>query len=160
MTPNCLESLKNIYLIDELRTDLDRTLNNYFLYKTPQSNLYEGVIVIDLDQMNIYNYAPTTKDAFYNFLYSPYVSLTPTQKEDCCTYMNRVHMIRELLDDGVLSQNNIDTMIKALKYDLPKDIQFLCRKQKLSPSLINKTYSPIARLWEYNQKEIGKDLGL
>lgn len=160
MTPNCLEELKNIYLIDELRTDIDRTLNNYFLYKTPQSNLYEGVIAIDLGQMQIYNYAPTTRDEFYNFLHSPYASLTPTQKEDCSTYMNRIHMLRELLDDGVLSQNNIETMIKALKHDLPKDIQFLCKKQQLPIGLKNKTYSPIARLWEYNQKELGKDLGL
>ena len=93
-------------------------------------------------------------------MHSPYASLTPTQKEDCSTYMNRIHMLRELLDDGVLSQNNIETMIKALKHDLPKDIQFLCKKQQLPIGLKNKTYSPIARLWEYNQKELGKDLGL
>ena len=160
MTPTCLESLKNIYLIDELRSDIDRTLNNYFLYKNPDSKLYEGVIVIDLAQMQIYNYAPTTRSAFTDFLVNSYTSITPTQKEDCSTYMNRIHMLRELIDDGVMSSYNIETMVKALKHDFPKDIQILCKKQKLSRKLTNQTYSPIARLWEYNQKELGKDLGL
>ena len=160
MTKDCLESLLNIYLIDELRSDIDRHTSNYFLYKTSKSNLYEGVIAIDLDQMQIYNYSPTKREEFSAFVASPYTSITPTQKEDYLSYMNRIHMLRDLIDDGVMSSYNIETMVKALKHDFPKDIKLLCREQKLSRKLTNQTYSPIARLWEYNQKELGKDLGL
>lgn len=159
MTPQCLESLINIYLIDELRSDRDRNLANYFLYKSPNSKLYEGVIVIDLDKMNVFNYAPT-KQEFSMFLTNNYVSYTPTQRDDSETYINRIHMLRELIDEGMLSSYNIETMVKALKHDFPQDVKQLCKKEKLSRKLINQTYSPIARLWEYNQKELGKDLGI
>ena len=160
ITPDCLESLLNIYLIDELRSDMDRHLSNYFLYKTRDSKLYEGVITIDLDQMQIYNYAPTRREEFSSFIASPYTSITPTQKEDFTCYMNRIHTLRELIDDGVMSSYNIETMVKALKHDFPNDVKMLCKEQKLSHKLLNQTYSPIARLWEYNQKELGKDLNL
>jgi len=65
-----------------------------------------------------------------------------------------------LIDDGVMSSYNIETMVKALKHDFPKEVKILCKKQKLSHKLTNETYSPIARLWEYNQQQLGKDLGL
>ena len=159
MTPQCLEALINIYLIDELRSDKDRHLANYFLYKTPNSKLYEGVVVIDLDQMNIFKYAPTRQD-FSTFLTTNYTSYTPTQREDMANYINRIHALRELIDEGMLSSYNIETMVKALKHDFPQDVKQLCKKEKLSRKLINQTYSPIARLWEYNQKELGKDLGI
>ena len=48
MTPECLEGLKDLFLVDELRTDVDRHLKNYFFYKKPDSDKYEGVVAIDL----------------------------------------------------------------------------------------------------------------
>ena len=75
-------------------------------------------------------------------------------------YINRIHAIRELIDEGMLSSYNIETMVKALKHDFPKDVKLLCKKEKLSHKLTNQAYSPIARLWEYNQKELRNDLGL
>ena len=69
-------------------------------------------------------------------------------------------MLRELIDDGVMSSYNIETMIKALKHNLPKDVQILCKKQKISHKIANQTHYPIAKLWEYNQKELGKDLDI
>ena len=160
MTPQCLDSLINMYLIDELRSDSDRHLSNYFLYKKPDSKLYEGIIAIDLDQMQIFNYAPTSKTEFTTFLTNNYTSMTPTQREDSTNFANRIYMLRELIYDGVLSSSNIETMVKALKHDFPNDVKLLCKNQKLSHKLINKTHSTISRLWDYNQNELGKDLGL
>lgn len=160
MTPECLESLKNIYLIDELRTDNDRHAKNYFFYKSIGSKLYEGVIVIDLDHMQVLQYINMGKDDFDAFRYTPYHSATMQQTEDYRSYMQRLYDLRELIDDGVLSAYNIETMVKALRYDFPGKIDLLCRKQKLSPKLRKQIIYPLAKLWEFNQNTLGPDLNL
>lgn len=160
ITPECLAQLQDVFLIDEIRTDSDRTTKNYFYYKAPNSKLWEGVIVIDLEQMQLYNYCGTRKDDFDSFIYTQYGSATPQQTEDNLTYKQRIFNLRELVDAGLMSPRNIETMIKALRYDLPKDAKFLCREQKLSYKQKNEILTPLSRLWNYNQKTLGKDLGL
>lgn len=160
MTKDCLESLQNVFLIDELRTDSDRHTKNYFLYKRKGGKLYEGVIVIDLEEMKLYNFCGNSKDSFNDFLAMSYESVTPQQRGDYAPYLQRLKDIRELIDDGVLSAKNIETLKKALEFDLPKQTKLICKKRKLPIKLKNATVAPIERLWELNQTTIGKDLGL
>lgn len=160
MTPECLEQLKNVFLADEMRTDVDRHVNNFFFYKRKGSDKYEGIIVIDLDQMIIYNYCGTKKDDFGDFLFYPYKTATPQIVEDNACYKQRVVDIREMIDDGVLSNENLKTMKSILQTDFPKEIKQVCKKQKLPRNFINRAVIPAERLWEYNRETIGKDLGL
>ena len=160
MTPECLDQLKNIFLIDELRTDIDRHTKNYFFYKQKGSDKYEGIIVIDLEQMAIYFYCEDGKDGFLNFLTTPYESSTPQQKFDYTCYMQRVRDMRELIQDDVLSENNLEILSNALNYDFPGDVKNAVQNKKLHGKAKKKIVDPIKRLWEYNQNTIGKDLGL
>lgn len=160
MTEDCLEQLKNIFLADEMRTDIDRHVKNYFFYKRKGSDKYEGIIVIDLDLMAIYRYCGVSKDDFDSFLFYPYRSATPQIVEDNECYMQRMKDMRELLQDGVLNEGNIKVLKSMLQTDFPKEIKKVCKKQKLPRKFINKTVIPAERLWEFNRETIGKDLGL
>ena len=73
MTPECFNQLKNVFLVSEIRTDFDGHLENYFLYKKPNDNKFTGIIPIDLEEMNIFNYCSGKKSEFNNFLYIPRV---------------------------------------------------------------------------------------
>ncbi len=160
MTPACLEELKNMFLLDEIRTDIDRHPKNYFFYKRKGSQKYEGIIVIDLDQMVIYNYCFSSKDDFSNFLLYPYESATPQQVNDYKCYKDRVVEMQELIQSGNLSESNINILKAALSYNYPNKLKQLCKSQKLSRREKNNIISPIERLWDYNNKTIGKELEL
>ena len=58
MTTECYEELMLIYLLDTLRTDSDRHYLNYFFYKLPGSDKWQGIIPIDLE------FAETTRFLF------------------------------------------------------------------------------------------------
>ena len=160
MTPDCLDQLINMCLAAELRTDLDPTLNNYFLYRRPESKLHEGIIAIDLAQMKILEHLPSTKSDFIGFRVTPYSSVGITQKEDYLSYATRIYNLRELLDEGLLSPHNIDTIINSLKHNYPEYIRMLCKQHKIPRKLADKLYSSSAYLWEYNFDELKGDLNL
>lgn len=165
MTPACLEQLKNIFLADEVRTDIDRHHLNYFLYKRKGKNRYEGIIVFDLDMMRIYMYCGdlytgNSREDFKNFLVFPYESATPQMWDDNVCYKQRVVDICELIQDGVLSDGNIETLKKILQTDFPNELMQACKQQRLSRRDRNKVVSPVEYLWEYNRNTIGKELGL
>lgn len=165
MTPECLEQLINIFLADEVRTDFDRHHLNYFFYKRKGENRYEGVIVFDLDMMKIYMYCGdlytgNSREDFKNFLVFPYESATPQMWDDNVCYKQRVVDICELIQDGVLSDGNIETLKKILQADFPNELMQACKQQRLSRRVRNKVVNPVEYLWEYNRNTIGKELGL
>lgn len=160
MTPSCLTQFQNMYLVDELRTDIDRHTKNYFFYKTKDSKKYQGVIAIDLELMAIYTYCGAQKGDFINFLAQPYQTALPHQLYDKVSYIQRMSDMRQLLQDGVLSESNIKAILDALEYDFPKEMKKACKQKKVGLKERNAIVSPIERLWEYNRKTIGKDLGM
>lgn len=159
MTPQCLNELINLFLLDELRTDIDRHTNNYFLCKSKDSDKWEHIIPIDLECMLIYRENISRKFDFDSFTANPYNSTTPQHYEDYRRYSDRMIDMRELLDDGVLSKSNVDTIKSALEYDFPKAIKKTCKKYHLHKHT-KEAYNPVAHLWEYNRNTIGRDLGL
>ena len=158
MTPSCLTAFKNMFLVDELRTDGDKHLKNYFFYKSKDSNKYEGIIGIDLDLMQIYNYCGSKKEDFANFLVYPYQTATPHQAYDNVSYKQRITDMRQLVQDDVLSASNINAIKSALEYDFPKEMKNACKDSKLGFGEKNEIVKPIERLWEYNRETIGRDL--
>lgn len=160
MTNDCLEQLQNMFLGDEIRTDIDRHSKNYFLYKRKGSEKYEGVIVIDLDQMIIFNYCRGEKGDFQDFLMYPYETEIPQFKLDNICYKQRVKDIQEMIQEGLLSENNIETLKKLLMYDFPGEVKKVCKEQGVRRKMKKGVVDPVERLWEYNNKTIGKELGL
>ena len=160
MTPSCLTEFQNMFLVDELRTDGDKHLKNYFFYKSKGSDKYEGIIGIDLDLMQIYNYCGSKKEDFENFLVYPYQTATPHQSYDNVCYKQRVTDMRQLVQDDVLSASNINAITGALAHDFPNEMKNACKDSKVGFSERNDIVKPIERLWEYNRKTIGKDLGM
>jgi len=161
MTPECYDEFVNMFLIDELRTEEDRHNANFFLYKTSDSNKYNGVIPIDHDNSNIILSDIRDRDDFYNnYLKSYYSSYTPSMQIDNENYRTRHLLLRHLLQSGNLSDNNVRALKEALEFDYPQEIKNAGKKCHMSQSQINEMYTPISLLWEYNRENIGRDLGL
>ncbi len=160
MTPECLTQFQNMYLVDELRTDGDKHLKNYFFYKQKESGLYEGIIAVDLDLMQIYNYCGAKQADFTNFLVYPYQTALPQQLCDSVSYKQRMIDMRQLVQDDVLSTSNIETIKNTLEFDYPKETSKVCKEAKLGYAERKEIVKPVERLWEYNRETIGKDLGL
>lgn len=160
MTPECLEQLKEVFLADELRTDIDRHIKNYFFYKEKGSDKYQGIIVIDLDQMIIYNYCMCHPENFEAFVNYNYPSSTPQMADDSVCYRQRVRDIMELIQDGVLSDRNIEMMKTLLQEDFAQEIKMACKQQGLSRKQRNEAALPVEMLWDYNRETVGRELGL
>ena len=45
-------------------------------------------------------------------------------------------------------------------FDFSKEIKIACKDSKLSYGEKNEIVSPVERLWDYNRKTIGRDLGM
>ena len=158
MTPECFDEFVSMFLIDEIRTEQDCHDDNYFLWKRPNSDKYEGIIRFDLDNVFITNGYVTSIDDFKDFLEQEYFSYDPFLHKDWKSYTDRHNDLRELLNEDILSNNNIVVLRNALEFDLPQTIKTIGKKYNMEENEINKIYTPIAMLWEYNRKHLGKDL--
>jgi hypothetical protein len=162
MTPECFEMLGALYLIDELRTEVDRHEDNYFLVKGPNDRKYKGIIALDneLSELFLSDNAPSTKERFDRFASKPYYSYTPL----CCSslavnYKTRITDIMKLIQDNVLTPKQIRILKSALKYDFPTEIRNAGKHPYLQTDALP-AYDAASQLWEYNNSHIGRELGL
>ena len=162
MTPECLEMLGVLYLIDEVRTEVDRHEDNYFFVKGHTDHKYKGIVALDneLSAVLLHDKIPDTQNRFQDFITLPYYSYTPL----CCstpavTFENRVKDIRKLIQDQVLTPKQIKMLKAALGYDFPAEIKNAGNHPFLQDKAIP-AYDAVSRLWDYNNTEIGRDLDL
>lgn len=160
MTPECLEELINMFLIDELRTESDRHMKNYFLYKNKGSKKFNGVIAIDHDLISLIDTDCIYQKLFKSFLKHKYWSNSPTLNCVYISYEDRIKRLRQMLDDGVLSEENVTALKDALTFDFPGKIKETGEYYNVKKRKVNGIYTPISFLWDYNRKELGKDLEL
>ena len=162
MTPECLDEFIGLYPAGELLTNGDLHWQNVFFYKPAGSDLYEGVIPIDLEFVNILltkNIAANT--AFKEFLSKGYSTYTPTEHRDSVkTYPQRMRAMQENLQEGNFSPNQIDIMTRMLNYDFPETIKQISQKYSLPATRAYNTHKVAEKLWQYNRAHIGRDLGL
>lgn len=152
MTRECYDQLIALMLADELRSERDRHTGNYFFYKKKDSNIFEGVIPIDNEMMAI-----ADSERFEDFLYVPYTSPTITGISDKKDYASRVRDIKDLIQDGVLSESQIALIRRELDFDLDKVAKEVGKKSVFRSDR-KKAYDLISELTEYNRNEIGKEL--
>lgn len=163
ITPECLEMLETMFLIDELRTEVDRHDENYFLVNQPSEDKASGILAFDneLAEILITKKAPTTKEAFEAFIKShSYSSYTPhICFSEYSNYITKLQKFKKLIQDQVLTPKQIETVKHALSYDFPAEIlkagQHPFLQQAAQP-----VYDAVSQLWEYNRSELGKELGL
>lgn len=162
MTPECLEMLGTLYLIDELRTEVDRHEDNYFFVKGPNDRKYKGIIALDneLSALLLEDKIPSTQGKFKDFLTHPYFSYTPL----CCSslsmdYETRVKHILKLIEAQVLTPKQIKILKATLQHDFPAEIKGAGHHPFLQPDATI-AYDATSQLWEYNNNHIGKELGL
>lgn len=175
MTKECFDQLIGLFLVDELRSEQDRHENNYFFYKTTGAEKFEGVMPIDHEYASILLHNVQNKNDFFSFLYSNYHTPTILGNIDNGCYKKRINDIKELLQDQVLSQTQIELLKRALNYNFPKEVKNASKqlynnngiiklrdfsKNRYIRSTSQQACDSIARLWEYNQKELGSDLEL
>ena len=162
MTKECFDQFVSLLLADELRTDNDRHWDNFFFYKKKGAEKFEGIIPIDLENIQYLNYHDkSSKRAFNRFLtnhlYSSYTfeeHLTHKQP-----YSERMALLRKVISDGKLNSSHIDTIRKELEYELPDAIKALGNKYNFKKKSKH-PYEMTARLWDYNRNTIGRDLGM
>lgn len=122
MTPTCLEQLVNAFIATELLANPDMHLGNYLLIKKPGSKLYEGICPIDLEQSEILfmDQDNRSKGDVEKLLNQPYKSMTPTNTQDKLSYTQRMQEIRKLVEEGLLTKSNKDTIRAVLSCNVPQ----------------------------------------
>lgn len=158
MTEACLEQMENFYLAGELRTDSDATLFNFFLYRPIGAKKYTGIIAIDLEQMQLIPYVGEKREEFDNFIYYNYRSATPQQAIDSACYASRLNEIKQLLQDGVLSEGNVEIIKKILKHNFPKEVEDVCAQLHIQGKRKHSIVDPVKWLWDYNNNEFNREL--
>lgn len=157
MTPECFNEIIGEALVAEIRTDIDRHFENTFLYKRKGAKKYEGVIPIDLDNLEILRHIYGNKFSewdFEGFLATPYEATSVTGQLNKGAYIHRVSDLKEIIDDGVVPPTSLEYLRSALKHDLPDTIESQC-----NPPSFSKRKKPLIsaykRLWDYNREELG-----
>lgn len=166
MTEECFDAFVAHFLLAELRTDSDRHQGNFYLVRSLDSDKYEAIISIDLDRAEIIQPTGTIDNtSFKNFInniaYSSrdmYGYFTPE-----FTYSQRIHHLQKLIQSGNLTEAQIMHLRNGINYDLPQTILAIKNKYNTHKTITHsadETYSKTSRLWEYNHKEIGRELNL
>lgn len=162
MTEDCFNQIISLFSIDDCRSEMDRHFNNYFLYKLPGSNKFNGVIAIDHDLTYITKHLPWinvyTKDNFYDFLRTSHEGRSPIGTDTFENHVQNITNIRKAITDGVMPLNSIIALANSLNYDFPGMIKKMGKKYHCSEEEINLIYDPISYLWEYNRNELKKEL--
>jgi hypothetical protein len=159
MTKDCFNQLVSLFLIDELRTESDRHLRNYFYIKSPESEKFEGVISIDNELCELLKHPTSTKNDFKSFLYYNYSTPTMLGSRENYCYYQKIDNIKELVYDGVLTNEQIELLKNAVLFDFPNSIKNDTKKLKLN-KFKKELYDSFSRLWEYHQNNLGRELGL
>lgn len=154
MTKECFDQLITMHILDEIRSEADRHLGNYFFYKHIGKEKFEGVIPIDNEFARVVFDGVCTQDDFEKFLKSEYTTPTPLMSHDKISYAERMKNLKNVINSGALSKEQIDIIKRAVNYDLPGAIKnqprnsFLKKHQK-------DAYDGISRLWEYHHRNDG-----
>lgn len=161
MTPQCFERLISLFLLDEIRTEGDRHLDNYFLIKKKGSRKYEDILPIDNEFAEVSYRKIKTKEAFKSFATTDYLSSTPTNGYCTENFLERTNSLKQLLHDGKLTPAQVNLIKKELQYDLPKTI----REGSKHPQLIKSCQDAsdcMSRIWDYHYSKDGvaHELGL
>ncbi len=161
MTPECLQQLISLCLIDELRTEKDRHFSNLFLYKKKGAEKYEGIIPIDNEYTHLHDIGANTSDDFSYFVQLPYSCANPLSRyNESRSYRDRQKSMRDLIQKGLISSQQIELIKRELEFDLPSNIQNAGISSLELDCLRTSAYTSTQRLWDYNRQNIGQDLGL
>ena len=161
MTEECLDELIGIFLADELRTESDRNSSNYYLAINKKTGLGEHVISIDHDNVMIVTpEMATNREEFNTFLYLPTQTYTATQRHDFRSHHGRLRDIKQLLQDGKISDKNIDLLKRATSYDLPALAKKTIDNHPEIEEYRKFIVTPTSYLWEENRRDLGRELGL
>lgn len=156
MTEECYNQILDMCIVDELRTDKDRGPDNFFLYKNLNSELYEGVIVIDLDLVHALTCKHPNKTDFSSWsAYSQYSTFIPLGGLDQAKpYEDRIIDMIQTIKQGKFSERHVNLIKRYLNFDFAGLMRKECKSlplKKYSTCL----YETYARLGEYNRKLLG-----
>lgn len=162
MTPEAIEEINSILLLQELATYTDGHQNNYIAFINPETFKLEYLVPIDLEffEMLLHLEVKNYNTEFKDFLKNPYTSITIFNQFDGeQTYPQRIKVIRHLIQNGQIDSTQIEVLKKALQYNLGKEIKDL-GKHYGEQKLFKAGSELVQYLWEYNRNTIGRDLGM
>ena len=155
MTNDCLDELKNIILLDELRTDPDRHWHNFFFYKKQGAKKWEGIIPIDLELSYIF----TTNNARYKFFDHSYSSYTLLGDRDCfLTLSKRMNNVKDAIQKGYLNESQLNTLKQGVTFNYPYLVSTL--QKKYFPNSKTTITDNINYLWNHNYQALKDELSL
>lgn len=160
MSKECFEEFVLMFIFGELKTDVDGHTLNYFFHKNNNASKFEKVIPIDLELSRILDFTKYQEKPFTTFLNRKYDSYCPYFGLDgYISYKDRMKHLKEIVNDGVLSDSQIKKIKDFLNYDFPENFQENLKKY-IEKDKNNQAYNLFARLWEYNRESLGKELNL
>ena len=158
MTEECFNKLIDLYLLDNLTSQGDRHGKNLFFVKNKDSGLWEDVIAIDNEILNLNSFSLTTrdpKDVFQTFLKTRGFAYFPSNCQTILTHEERIRCLNDLIASGDLSRERVDFLKKALDYDITTRHGELSKEYKFPHrELVLKHREMLARLWDYNRDNL------
>ena len=155
MTEECLDQLTTILMLDEIRMDPDRHWDNMFLYKTQGAEKFEGIIPIDLEYTDILFYERRDFERSAEWAYPAYGHRETQERH--LNYHDRMLRLQGLIQDGKFNNQQLETLKRAINYNMPESVRAIAQKHKFTEQA-DRAYNNTARLWEYNQNHLSKEL--
>lgn len=130
ITEECFNDIVNLFLLDVVTTQRDRSYSNYFLYRKKGDTLWQGVIAIDnsytlqnlqyamdydFNNMNI-------KDLASSLWNNGYQVQTFQNMGHIQPYKHRLKEINKLIQDGAFTDKQIELIKNIQDYDLSATI--------------------------------------
>lgn len=158
MTEDCFNDLMSLFSVDTLRSEEDRNFNNYFFYRYPGSDKFNGVIAIDHDNTNIpelaSTYAHPTADSFTKGVKYEFYSRSPMGADLWTSHLDNINNLKNVIVEGRMPLRAIQSTKDALNYDFPNQIKSVGKKYHFDNREIVGLYDMMSYLWEFNRREL------
>jgi hypothetical protein len=153
MTPECYDEFISMFLADKVAGFTDRHTDNYFFYRPYGSSRWHGVIVLDnglvapiLTEKSFGLEGASSKNMIEHYNVQ---SWTPQVTQNMSTHGNNLKEIRDLIESGTLSNEQISTVKRIVEYPYAENLKKICNEYELSSSEV---YDNVAMFWEYNRE--------
>ena len=165
LTPEGVDELLNMFIADELKTEIDRHYNNYYVCSLGQEERYGKVIPIDMDGSRITFFV---NNDFEQALKTKYTAVTPAYTlDDHYSIEERVKILKNLIASGNMPQRQCNVIKTMLNHDLSRTIKDVINipavKRLDSPEKernYTSFYDRYCQLWDYHRTQFGSELSL
>ena len=161
MTLDCYNDFVNMYIADTMLGSLDRHSGNYFFVKNKGSKLWESVIALDNEYTLAYKSMDyygseirTSKDLANHVITSTTLSQNPQNVCSNVSYLERVKILRKLVEQGKFDKPQEELITRIIDYDLPTTMRKFYSKYNIRHDEAIKLYDISSYIWEAGRENL------